>query len=82
MRFTPQISENDLLYKINHIKEFLSKKCEVKIVISFTGRQLNYINQGEELLNKIVDSLSNYSTVKSRSKLDNRKLILILQPKR
>jgi|TARA_B110000495_G_scaffold85217_1_gene73342 translation initiation factor IF-3 len=39
VKFKPNIGENDLLIKLNHVQEFLDSGCKVKITIQMRGRE-------------------------------------------
>lgn len=82
LRFTPTISEHDFNFKVKHAKEFLQKGNKVKILVFFSGREIKYTHQGEEVLNKIISELSDISNIEQRPKMEGRRMISILTPKK
>lgn len=83
LRFGPQTSQHDYEFKLKHAREFLNEGNKLKAFVFFTGRQIAYKNQGEELLNKLINDLSDIGQVESPLKMEgNRKMIVILSPKK
>ena len=83
IKFSPQIGENDYQVKLKHAIEFLKEGNKVKAFVFFSGRQIAYKNQGEELLNRFTSDLSDISQLESPLKMEgNRKLSITLSPKK
>lgn len=83
LRFGPQTSQHDYEFKLKHAREFLTEGNKLKAFVFFSGRQITYKNQGEELLNKLISDLSDISQIESPLKMEgNRKMIVILSPKK
>ena len=83
IKFGPQIGENDYQVKLRHAQEFLKNGNKVKAFVLFTGRQIAYKDQGIAVLNRFIKDLEDISQVESSIKMEgNRKMILILSPKK
>jgi len=83
LRFGPQTSQHDYEFKLKHAREFLTEGNKLKAFVFFSGRQITYKDQGEELLNKLINDLSDISQIESPLKMEgNRKMIVILSPKK
>lgn len=80
MKLGLKIEEHDLQFKLNHIKDFLKEGNKVKIVVMFRGREVLHRNKGEELAQKIMDSLKDLSNLEQRPKFDGRNIIMIFAP--
>ena len=80
IRFTPTIGEHDYGFKLKHAQEFLKKGNKVKALVFFSGREINYKKQGEELLQRFISELSNISKPESQMKLEGKRLFVILTP--
>lgn len=80
MKLGLKIEEHDLEFKLNHIKGFLKEGNKVKIVVMFRGREILHRNKGEELAQKIMDSLKDLSNLEQRPKFDGRNIIMIFAP--
>ena len=81
IRFTPTIGEHDYGFKLKHAQEFLKKGNKVKALVFFSGRELNYKKQGEEVLQRFISDLSDISKIDSQMKMEGRRMFVILSPK-
>lgn len=81
IRFTPTIGEHDYGFKLKHAQEFLKKGNKVKALVFFSGREINYKKQGEELLQRFISDLSDVSKIESQMRLEGRRMFVILSPK-
>ena len=80
--FTPNIGDNDLNVKVNHIIKFLEKGHSVKIGVTFSGREKIYTGRGETVINKVCELVADYGAPESTSKMEEGKLLLLLRPKK
>ena len=81
IRITPNTEEHDFNFKLKNAKKFLQDGCKVKITVRFRGRELNYIKQGEVLLNKFAEELSEIATLEKKPILDGKNMFIILSNK-
>ncbi len=58
IRFRPRIDDHDLKMKINMARRFLDDGCKVKLTVMFRGRELAHKEFGMQLLNRIIEGLS------------------------
>lgn len=83
IKFSPQIGENDFQVKLKQAEKFLKQGHKVKAFVFFTGRQITYKKQGEDVLNKFINSLSDISNIEVPMKMEgNRKLSVLLNPQK
>lgn len=76
----PTITEHDLQIKLNHVKEFLQHLHPTKIVITCTGRLLQYFNEAsDKLVEKIKSELQNFGKFANIRK-DENKVTIIIEP--
>jgi len=80
IRFTPTIGEHDYGFKLKHAQEFLKKGNKVKALVFFSGREINYKKQGEELLQRFISELADISKPESQMKLEGKRLFVVLTP--
>lgn len=80
IKIGPNISENDLSYRINHAIEFLNKGHKVKITMQFKGREMIYVNNSTELMLKMVIELEKSGLPEMMPKLEGKKLFCIIRP--
>lgn len=80
IKIGPNISENDLKYRINHLIEFLSKGHKVKISMQFKGREMSYITNGETLMLQMILAVKDYGSAEAMPKLENKKMFVTIKP--
>jgi translation initiation factor IF-3 len=81
IKVRPKTGEHDLRVKIDHIKEFISKKDKVKVTVMFRGREIALSQMGMQLLEKVAAEIQDIATVEQIPKFDNRTLFMVLAPK-
>lgn len=80
VRFSPFIAENDYNTRLARMKEFLSQKDKVKVVVVFKGRQMGSKDFGYNLLNRILDNLGDSVVTDMKPKFFGRHLAMIVSP--
>ncbi len=78
IRVSPTIDSHDYNTKIKQATKFLNKGDKVQFSIRFKGRMITHSEIGLEVLNKIIEDLSDISVVEQRPKLDGRKMYTTL----
>ena len=63
VKFHLNIGENDFNYKINHIKEFISDNCKVKVQIFLRGREMEMKSLTKELIDRILNSCLSFASL-------------------
>lgn len=82
IRMTYNTGEHDFNFKLRHSIEFLKEGDKVKVFIFFAGREINFKAQGELLLLKFINNLTDYGKVDNLPKLDGNRLWVIISPKK
>jgi translation initiation factor IF-3 len=82
LRFHPNTDVHDFDFKVRHARRFLEEGHKVKATVVFKGREITYKEQGEELLNRLIDRVQDVSKVDQTSHMEGRSMILILAPDR
>lgn len=82
MRFTPNIADEDVKFKLKHIKGFLDKGHVVKAFVFFRGREIQFKDKGEKLLLQLAVDLQDIATVEKLPILEGRKMMIFLKPKK
>ena len=81
IRITPNIDKHDFDFKARNAQKFLEDGNKVKITVRFRGRELNYIKQGEEVLNQFITTLSDVAVAEKKPVLEGKNLFIILAKK-
>ena len=82
LRFGPNTGEHDFDFKLKHAKSFLEDGAKVKAFVFFRGRSIVFKDQGQILLLKLAQSLEDIGVVENMPKLEGKKMIMIIAPKK
>ena len=82
IRFGPNTDEHDFNFKLNHARKFLTEGSKVKAFVFFKGRSIVYKDRGEILLLKFAQELEDVGKVENMPKLEGKKMIMMLSPKK
>lgn len=82
IRLRPVTDEHDLMIKINQASKFLSDGNNVLFRIKFKRRETNHKELGFGIINKVIDSLSEISSIKSDPVFSGYNIVCILQSKK
>ena len=82
IRFGPQTDEHDYEFKKKHAEKFLKDGAKLKAFVFFKGRSIIYKDQGEILLLKLAQDLGSLGKVEQLPKLESKKMIMIMSPKK
>ena len=82
IRFGPNTDEHDFNFKLAHAKKFLEEGSKVKAFVFFRGRTIVFKDRGEILLLKFAQELADYGIVEQLPKLEGKKMILMINPKK
>ncbi|MDD2433126.1 MAG: translation initiation factor IF-3 [Clostridia bacterium] len=81
VKLRPNIEKHDFQVKTKHAIRFLQSGDKVKVTIMFRGREVSHPELGRELLEKVVDMVSDYAIVEKHPKLEGRNMTMFLSPK-
>lgn len=82
IRFGPNTDDHDFNFKLNHAIKFLKEGAKVKADVFFKGRSIVYKEQGEIILLRFADELSEYGKVEMLPKMEGKRMIIIISPKK
>lgn len=82
IQLTPQIGMHDLEIKAKKAKEFFEEGNKVRVVVRFRGRQLSHTEVGEEVLQKFITIVQDYSQIEKQPVLEGRNLTVVLSAKK
>jgi translation initiation factor IF-3 len=77
---TVKIGDHDLNIKINHARGFLKEGNKVQFTLQFRGREMAHMDLGHQLFRKIKEELFAVSKPERDSKMEGRRMTLVLQP--
>ena len=75
-----QIDVNDFNTKANNAKRFLAGGNKVKVLVIFRGRQMAHQEVGKQLLEKFIDTVSEFGSVDKAPAMEGRSMTVIINP--
>jgi len=82
IRFGPNTDEHDFNFKLAHARKFLEQGNKLKAYVFFRGRTIVFKDRGEILLLKFVTELEDVGTVEQLPKLEGKRMIIMINPKK
>lgn len=82
IRFGPNTDDHDFNFKLVHAKKFLEEGSKVKAYVFFRGRTIVFKDRGEILLLKFAQELAELGALESMPKLEGKRMIIMLNPKK
>jgi translation initiation factor IF-3 len=82
IKFTPNITDNDMGVKIKQARGFLEKGYTINIQIFFKGREIAHKERGEEVLFKFLDNLTDVVQFSLNVVFKGKRIIHQIRPKK
>lgn len=79
IRLSPNIDKHDLEVKAKNANKFIAAGNKLKISMRFRGRELNFINQGKEIMQNFCDMLEGVQIDKT-PKMEGKNLTMFISP--
>tara|TARA_B100001964_G_C14205368_1_gene587823 strand:+ start:790 stop:1281 length:492 start_codon:yes stop_codon:yes gene_type:complete len=82
IRIRPNTGDHDLITKLKRGQKFLENGDKLKVTLMYRGREFfSRKDDGEKLLNKVVEILKDISVVDKPADLQGRRISVVLSPK-
>jgi translation initiation factor IF-3 len=81
IKMRPKTEEHDYQFKLRHAQRFLEEGNKVKVTLLFRGREMDHVQLGQRLLDRIITDCKDVSTVEQHSRMEGQTLSLILAPR-
>ncbi|HOF02618.1 MAG TPA: translation initiation factor IF-3 [Atribacterota bacterium] len=78
IKIRPSIGEHDYQFKVRQIQNFLQDENRVKVTVMFRGREMKFVELGQELLDRVILETNEFAKVERKPKLEGRNMTLIL----
>lgn len=82
IRLGPHTDDHDFNFKLKHAEKFLQDGCKVKVDVFFKGRTIVYKDDGKIILLRFATELEELAKVEQMPKLEGKRMIMILSPKK
>jgi translation initiation factor IF-3 len=80
IRLRPKTDSHHLGFKLRDAIKWLDQGMKVRVRVRFRGREIQYPELAEEMLNDVVKHLEDVAQVESPPKMDGRTMLLVLAP--
>jgi len=80
LKLRPGTEIHDYNFKIKNAKKFLTKGDKVKFTVKFKGREMQHIELGKNLMDRIIQDVKDIGKVEVMPKFEGRQMIMIVQP--
>lgn len=82
IRLGPNTDEHDFDFKLKHAMNFLEEGAKVRVDVLFRGRSIVYKDQGELIMLKFAQALEDYGKVEQLPKLEGKRMMMMIAPKK
>ena len=80
IKLRPGTEIHDYSFKIKNAKKFLTKGDKVKFTVRFKGREMQHVQLGRDLMNRIIEDTKDIGKVEVNPKFEGRQMIMIIHP--
>ena len=80
IKLRPGTETHDYNFKIKNAKKFITKGDKVKFTVKFKGREMQHVELGKNLMQRIVEDTKDIAKVETHAKFEGRQMIMIIQP--
>jgi len=80
LKLRPGTEIHDYNFKIKNAKKFLTKGNKVKFTVRFKGREMQHVELGKKLMDRIIADTKDLGKVEINPKFEGRQMIMIIQP--
>ncbi|UCF07037.1 MAG: translation initiation factor IF-3 [bacterium] len=81
IKIRPKIEEHDLQFKMRNAEKFLLNHDKVKFTVIFRGREMEHIDMGREILDRITERFSEIATVEKEPVQVGKIISMIMGPR-
>ncbi len=81
VKLSPNIDTHDYEVKLRNAQRFINDGNKVKFTLRFRGREMAYLQQGQEVMNRVVTDSEAYAKVEQAAKLEGKQMTMVLSPK-
>ncbi|MBO4520456.1 MAG: translation initiation factor IF-3 [Alphaproteobacteria bacterium] len=81
IKLSPNIDTHDYEVKLRSAQRFINDGNKVKFTLRFRGREMAYMEQGEEVMARIVEDSDLYAKIEQPAKLEGKQITMVIVPK-
>ena len=81
IKLRPTIDKHDLEIKMRHVVEFIEEGDKVRISMRFRGREMDHMNIGYQLLDRVQEQLKDIAKIESAPRSEGKQIVMLVGPK-
>lgn len=81
IRLRPKTGKHDIDFKVRKAQGFLEHRDKVQISVIFRGREMAHIDEGEKVMNQVIEQLDDFGKVESPPSRQGRRITCMIVPK-
>ena len=81
IKLSPNIDTHDYDVKLKNAQRFIEDGNKVKFTLRFRGREMAYLQQGQDVMDRIADDTSLYAKIEQTAKLEGKQMSMLIAPK-
>jgi translation initiation factor IF-3 len=81
IKMRPSIDDHDYDVKIKAMRRFFEEGDKVKVTLRFRGREMQHMDLGRQVLQRVKAELGDTVKVESEPRLEGRQMVMVLAPK-
>lgn len=82
VRLGPFMNDHDLEFMMRRARDFLADGDKVRLVVKFKGRQITHPEFGKEVIQKVINGVSDVSKIERDPHFEGKQLIGLLTPEK
>ena len=81
IRLRPKTGAHDIEFKVKKAINFLKHKDKVQVTVIFRGREMAHIDEGERVMEKVIEDLLEFGKVETKPQRHARRMFCTIAPK-
>ena len=81
IKFHPFIEDHDYQVKLNNLQRFLKNGDKAKITMQFRGRELNYVDTGKKVLERLAQDIAPLGEIEKAPYREGKMITMMIMPK-
>ena len=79
IKLRPGTEIHDYTFKIKNAKKFILKGDKVKFTVKFKGREMQHVDLGKNLMNRIIEDTKEIGKIETQPKFEGKQMIMVIQ---
>jgi len=79
INFHPNTQHHDYSYRLEQAKEFIKEGNKVKATVTFRGREMKFLSNGQDILNKMTADLNGIA-IAEVTEMEGRVMFAVYRP--